>query len=197
MIYDREDWKKETKNKILEVIKSMGINRMPSRSELKMVTGGEVLSNKIIRSGGYKFWAKQLEVDLKNCETYFADKYENKTADYLKQTFENVKMTPVKFPYDIVINNSTKIDVKASRLYRGKNGSFYTFNLESKYPKSDFYVAYCVGNNEETIKILIIPSFVMSGKKQLSVGEKSIYDKYSNRWDLIEMHVKMMEKFII
>ena len=64
-------------------------------------------------------------------------------------------------------------DVKASRLYRGKQGEFYTFNLESKYPKCDFYIAYCINESDVAEKVLIIPACVMAGKSQLSRQQKT------------------------
>jgi hypothetical protein len=34
----------------------------------------------------------------------------------------------------------------------------------------------------------------MAGKVQLSIGKISVYDKYIERWDLIEKHEKMMQE---
>ena len=107
-----------------------------------------------------------------------------------------MERTGVRFPYDILVNGKTKIDVKASRLFKGRTGFFYTFNLESKYPKCDFYIAYCINERDIAEKVLIIPACVMAGKSQLSVGENSIYDKYNFRWDLIEKHERMMEGLV-
>ena len=183
----------ETEKRIMEVVKGMGINRMPSCSEVMLFTGGHSLANRIIRSGGFKKWAERLNLKLQNCETYFADKYEQLTEEFLKQIFTTVNRMPTRFPYDILINNRTKIDVKASRIFKGKTGYFYKFNLESKYPKSDFYVVYCVGDNDETQKVLVIPSSVMSGHRELSIGIHSKYDKYIDKWDLIEMHDRAMK----
>lgn len=184
--YQNEVWLTETEKRICDLVKSMGINRMPTRTEVSKFTGNESLCNRIMRSGGFKAWAERLNLKFKNCETYFGNKYEELAAFRLKTWFKDVKRTPVKFPYDIVVNGRTKIDVKASRLYKGKTGNYYTFNLESKYPKCDFYVAYCLDDKDIIKKVLVIPACVMAGKSQLSVGENSIYDKYNFGWDLIE-----------
>jgi hypothetical protein len=184
--YNTESWQQKTKNEILEVIKSMGIDRMPTRSEIKRVTGNESLTNRIMKSGGFKEWSQKLNKSLKECETNFGNRYEELTKFRLGTWFKDVKRTSVRFPYDIIVNDKVKIDVKASRLFKGENGEFYTFNLGSKYPKCDFYIAYCIGNNDVIQKVLVIPSFIMAGKSQLSVGINSIYDKYRERWDLIE-----------
>ena len=187
MAWENAERNAETEKRIMEVVKGMGINRMPSLSETKRFTGGCSLSNRIMRSGGFKIWAKRLDLKLQTCETYFGDKYEKLTKDYLDKIFTTVERTPTKFPYDILVNNRIKIDVKASRPHKIKTGTFwYSFNLESRYPKSDFYVVYCVGENDETEKVLVIPSFVMTGKKDLAVGRCSAYDIYRDRWDLIK-----------
>lgn len=194
--YQNEVWLTETEKRICDLVKSMGINRMPTRSEVLLFSGDNSLENRIMRSGGFKAWAERLHLKLKSCETYFGNKYEEITADKLRLLFDDVKTTPVKFPYDIVINNRTKIDVKASRLYKGKQGEFYTFNLESKYPKCDFYIAYCINERDVAEKVLVIPACVMAGKSQLSVGKNSIYDKYHCRWDLIKKFDYLMSEMI-
>ncbi len=194
--YEKESWQKETERRILDVIKGMGVDRMPSLSETKIFTGNTSLGNRIMKSGGFKHWASKLNVKIKNSTVKFGDKYESEICNKLKCYFDNVERTSVRFPYDIIVNGKTKIDVKASRLFKGHTGFFYTFNLESKYPRSDFYVVCCIADNDVIEKILVIPSFVMTGKVQLSIGKMSVYDKYIERWDLIEKHGKMMEGLV-
>ena len=55
--YEKESWQKETEKRILDVIKGMGIDRMPSLSETKIFTGNTSLGNRIMKSGGFKHWA--------------------------------------------------------------------------------------------------------------------------------------------
>ena len=194
-LYQNEIWLNETEKQIRALMNNMGIERMPTRSETEFFYGDGSLSNRIMKSGGFKGWASKLGLGFKKCGTYFGNKYEELTAKKLRLLFDDVKRTPVKFPYDIVVNGKTKIDVKASRLFKGgTTGAYYTFNLESKYPRSDFYVVCCIADNDEIEKTLVLPSFVMAGKVQLSIGKISVYDKYIERWDLIEKHEKMMQE---
>ena len=196
MAWENAERNAETEKRIMEVVKSMGINRMPSYSETIMFTNGHSLARRIMKSGGFKTWAKRLQLKLEVCETYFGDKYEKLTKEYLNKIFTTVERTPTKFPYDILVNNRIKIDVKASRPHKIQSGTWwYSFNLESKYPKSDFYVVYCVGDNDEVEKVLVIPSFVMTGKKHLAIGKCSAYDIYSDRWDLIQALDEAMDRF--
>ena len=185
-LYQNEIWLNETEKQIRALMNNMGIERMPTRSETEFFYGDGSLSNRIMKSGGFKGWASKLGLGFKKCGTYFGNKYEELARFRLGHWFKDVKKTSVRFPYDIIVNDKVKIDVKASRLFRGKEGEYYTFNLGSKYPKCDFYIAYCIGNNDVIQKVLVIPSFIMAGKSQLSVGINSIYDKYRERWDLIE-----------
>lgn len=196
--YEKASWQEETEKRIFDVIKGMGIDRMPSLSETNTFTGNTSLGNRIMKSGGFKYWASKLNVKIKNSNVKFGDKYENEICNKLKCHFDNVERTSVRFPYDILVNGKTKIDVKASRLFKGgTTGCFYTFNLESKYPRSDFYIVCCITDNDEIEKILVIPSFVMEGKVQLSIGKNSVYDKYIERWDLIAKHEKMMQELVV
>ena len=57
--YNTESWQQKTKNEILEVVKSMGIDRMPTRAEIKRVTGNEALTNRIMKNGGFKEWSQK------------------------------------------------------------------------------------------------------------------------------------------
>ena len=196
MVNRTVEWYTETKNKIFLVMNTLGINRMPSMSEVNAVTNDEKLSNRITKTGGFKHWAKELGLVIKDSESCFGGEYEELARSELSKRFKKVEMTDLRFPYDILINDRTKIDVKASRKYYRFKSFSYNFNLEYEKPRCDFYIAYCVGDIENVEKVLIIPAFVMTGKKQLSIGMESAYDKYANRWDLIEKYEKTMEGLV-
>ena len=92
--------------------------------------------------------------------------------------------TAPRHPYDLLVENSVKIDVKSAKLFKINNTQYFTFNLEKTHQTCDLYVFYCI-ENDVIVKTLIIPSYILSGKTQLSIGHKSKYDKYIDRWDLI------------
>lgn len=74
------------------------------------------------------------------------------------------------------------------RIIKAKGYDYYTFNLEKAKQTCDVYVAVALDANDNINKIYIIPASVMSGKTQLSIGiNSSRYDKYIDRWDLIEI----------
>ena len=182
---------KHIENEIIRVMKAMGIERMPSRSEIESVTKSSSLSNLIMKNGGFYFWADKLKIKAKRSKTTNGIKYENKCIDYIKSLGMEAEPTSIKFPYDILVNDVTKIDVKMSNGYSCSKGYWYSFNLESTIPKCDIFVFYCTNNGEKE-KTLIIPANVLKGIHQFSIGKKSIYDVYVDRWDYIEKHVSIM-----
>lgn len=182
-------------SEIKRVMDSLGIERMPSKTEIECVTKDSKLTNKISKSGGFYKWAEKLGIDVKKSETEFAVQYESLCKNHIENELGLIaELTPVKFPYDILVGVGTKIDVKVSRLYCGSKGSFFTSNLTYKLPKSDFIVMYCIDDLYE--KVYVIPSTKLIGINQLSIGEvTSKYDKFLGRWDLIKRFDELLGIF--
>ena len=177
---------------IEKVKAALQIDHMPSRSEIDLVTKSTWLTNIITKTGGFRFWAEKLNLRIKSSETEFGYKYEKIAREHIIEMGHKAELTPVKFPYDILVDGVTKIDVKAGNKYHCPSGtSWYTFNLEAAYPKCDFLIAYCV--ESDAIKATyIIPAHIMLGRKQLSMGKDTKYKRYVDRWDLILRHVVAM-----
>lgn len=170
---------------IKEVMQKAKIDSMPTHSIIASVNGNFALSNAIRRHGGTRYWADKLGLEIKSCESAFGYDYECECMNYLISKFDyECELTKARYPYDILVNNNIKVDVKCGHLYKGKQGSFYTFNLEKSKPTCDIYVCYCL-NDEKIVKTYVIPSCVLSGKTQLSVGvNTSKYDKYIDSWGI-------------
>lgn len=171
-----------------EIKKSMiilGIERMPSNKEVILSLGNHGLSNKISKTGGFYHWARKLNLEIKGSETKLGVQKEKEISEFINNELKwSSELTPVKFPYDILIERCIKVDVKYSGGYNYEHGFYYSFNLEYEIPKCDLLVLVC--GCEKTI---IMPSHIMYGKKQVSIGSESKYDKYKDRWDLIKsMH---------
>lgn len=180
-------------NEILKVMKSANLSRMPSRTEIKIYTQSDALSNRIMKTGGFYHWASKLGLEVKNSDTKTGIEYENKCLELLQSKGLKAELTPVKFPYDILVDKVVKIDVKVSNGYDG-DCFFFAINLESKLPKSDFHVVYC--KNKRINKTLVIPSHLLYGIGQLSIGIESKYDIYKDRWDLVTKQLNFIRKAI-
>lgn len=189
----KEDLEAYITNEIYKVIESANLKRMPSRTEIKTFTKSDALSNRIMKTGGFYHWADKLGLNIKNSDTKTGIEYEKKCLALLQNKGLKDELTPVKFPYDILVDKVVKIDVKVSN---GYNGDFFFFaiNLESKLPKSDFHVVYC--KNERINKTLVIPSHLLYGIGQLSIGIESKYDIYKDRWDLVTKQLNFIRKAI-
>lgn len=182
------------KEKILEVKDGLGIDRMPSRKETEQFYNDNCLSSAISHRRGWRHYAKELGLEIKKSETEFGKTNESLIDTLLKQKGYSTQRMPQNHPYDILINNNIKIDVKASRLYKGKNGSFYAFNLEKEHPTCDVFILVAI-NDDNNKKIYVVPSVVVSGQSQISIGEiNSKYNSYLERWDYIDAFDRFYKK---
>ena len=186
------------KEKILEIVKFNGLDRMPTRSEAKTYFGDYSLTNAVSRrKGGWYKLAEELNLSIKECETTFGKSYEQIMAEVLIAQGYEVRRMPQNYPYDLLVNDSVKIDVKASKLYHGNGGNFYSFNLEKPYCTCDLYILRLIDDRGREADTLIIPSAHVATNTQISVGEsKSKYKKYSNRWDYISQYYGFVESVV-
>jgi hypothetical protein len=185
---------KWTEEKIIEGIKNamdkLGIGTFPTSSQLKNFYGHCGLCNKISKTGGFYFWANKLGLKLKDSDTNVGLQWELICSSFLNGKGYKVEKMSTRHPYDLMVNQNIKIDVKTAYLYTTKKGySFYTFNLEKKYPSCDIYVCYCLNDDKTIKKTYVIPSALVGRINQLSVGEhQSIYDKFIDKWEYIQVY---------
>lgn len=181
----------EVCKEILEVINELGLNRMPTRNEIFKVTGDCCLPSAISRGIGYRGFANKLGLDTKDSETTLGKNYEHHMIEKLTDMGYCPTEMPQNFPYDILLNNSLKIDIKFSYLYKGDVGNFYSYNLEKPFCTCDIYVLISQPDeSSEDIKYRIIPSPHIYKNTQVSVGElTSKYNIYIDRWDYIDKYL--------
>ena len=178
----------DIKARILEVVAAEGLGRMPSRSECEAYYNNTSLTNAVSRSIGWYALAKEIGLPIKDSDTYFGKLHEENAQKELSAMGYDVRRMSQNFPYDLLINGCVKVDVKASRLFKGKMGNFYAFNLEKPFCTCDIYLLYCLNDDGTQNDTLIIPSKFVAFNTQISVGEtKSVYHKYSHRWDYIQI----------
>ena len=174
------------KNQILEVVNGMELKRMPSRKECEQYFHNCALANAITKRGGWRHWADELGLPVKESETYFGKTQEAVIAEFLTASGFEVRRMPQNFPYDLLVDDCVKIDVKAAHLYQGKTGNFYTFNLEKPFMTCDVYVLCALDFNNEIVKTYVVPSKFVFSNTQISIGvTKSKYDRFVDNWDCI------------
>ena len=175
------------KKKVLEVVEALKLDRMPSRAECDNYFHSSGLSNAISRRCGWYNLANELGIEIKESETWFGKTYEAMATEMLQSIGFEVRRMAQNFPYDLLVENCVKVDVKASRLYRGKQGNFYSFNLEKSFATCDFFLLLAVSDDDTIKNKMIVPSSYVIANNQISVGEhKSKYYQFKDRFDLIE-----------
>lgn len=180
------------KSKINEVVNGLELGRMPTRRECENYFHDCGLTNAVSRrAGGWYSLAKEMGYEIKESETTFGKTYEIQAAEMLKSYGFEVRRMSQNFPYDLLIDDCVKADVKASKLYHGGNGNFYSFNLEKQFATCDFYILLTVAKNGEITRTMVVPSSEVIANNQISVGEnRSKYHKFADRFDLIEKAVE-------
>lgn len=173
------------KEKVLEVKTAFSLDRMPSRSECIQYFHNEALVNAISKRKKWYQLAQELGLRVKDSETYFGKSEESNAAEMLISLGFSVRKMPQNFPYDLLVDDCVKVDVKASHLYHGPNGDFYTFNLEKQFATCDIYILFALSEQEEK-RVFVVPSKFVIAQNQISMGVlKSKYHKFENRWDFI------------
>lgn len=180
----RTRWTNESiEDGIRSVMRGYCMGRMPSRSEMDLFYGDSRLSNAITHRGGFYEWEKRLNLSIKGSDTKVGIEAEEDVRNKLETMgFESVELTPLKHPYDILVNRRVKIDVKSSHKHEYEYGVWYSFRLEKPMQTCDVFIAIAIDDN----KTYVIPSSILNNKKQLCIGATSKYDKYLDRWDIVK-----------
>ena len=177
---------------IMEVVNALGIDRAPSFKEIRAHYHNSALTCAISKRKGIYEYAKMLNLEIKDSETRIGKTAEFDVANRLMELGHDVKRMPQNFPYDILVDDAVKIDSKLSRLYHGKLGNFYTYNLEKPFCTCDVYVLTAISDGGN-VSYYIIPSCFIPRQSQISIGEKkSIYHKYRDRWDYVGQYSDFM-----
>lgn len=184
-------------NKIMEVVQKLNLDHFPTHSEMIAALGNRGLAAKISKDKGTVFWAEKLGLPIKYSETSFGNRFEIKAiSDIYESTGLHSVQTSSRYPYDLLVDNSVKIDVKVSKEFMNNcNAKSFSFNLEKREPTCDIFILYCLENDESVRKVLIIPSCSLLGQTQVGVGDKSKWDFYINRWDFIKQYSDFFDNY--
>jgi len=185
-------------SEINRVVRSLGLDRFPTHSEMEHFYGNKSLTNKISKSGGTKYWANKLGYGVKKCESEFGDYFERYAMnDIFDHTGLNSYKNKIGYPYDITTNKHIKVDVKSSTIVENNHGyEYHSFNLEKKEPTCDIYILYCLNIRDIVYKTMIIPSCHVYGQTQIGISAYGIskWDKYKDKWSWFEIYNEFYKK---
>lgn len=183
--------KEKVEQSIYRVMEQLGINRMPSCSEIRSVEYSEDLINAMRKyNGGIFKTAEKLGLEVKRSSVQKGRKWEMYVKKLLEQKGHTVEKMTTKHPYDLLIDGLVKIDVKESEKHTYPNRSFitYGYNLRLKNSSCDIYILV----KEDTEEVYIIPSCKVK-VTQINLGQKSKYDIYKDRFDYIDKYREFYE----
>lgn len=100
----------------------------------------------------------------------------------------HVEKMASEYLYDFIANRNIKIGVKVSNLYKNEKTEYHCFELEEEYHSCDIYILVALDGAESALKILIIPTIDLMGQRQLIIEERSRYDKFDSRFELIKIY---------
>lgn len=113
----------------------------------------------------------ELGLPIKDSKTYFGKSQESVAAEMLISRGHSVRHMSQNFPYDLLVDDAVKIDVKASHLYKGTAGDFYTFNIEKQFATCDIYLLFTLSDDNSEREVYIVPSVFVIAQTQLSIGK--------------------------
>jgi len=193
---ERINWTdQKIEKEILGVMNALDINRMPSNSEIQAVMHNTTLTNAVRRHGGFYGWAEKLELPIKESETKTGDSFEWHAIRELEDRGFKVERMSVRHPYDLLINESVKVDVKVSRAYMNNGSMVNTVGLSKKFATCDLYLIF-LEDDGGLDRTLIIPGHEVR-HKYLNIGKDSKYNKYIDRWDLFRVYSDLKERLEI
>lgn len=176
----------EIEKQIRESMEILVIDRMPTQSEIKSI-GNTALTSQLSRNGYYE-WASRLGLKTKQSDTNKGKEYEKIATEKINEELHWLDVIPMSqnHPFDLKVGNHVKVDVKVGEVHNHFGSNSYTFRTSKKYGSCDFYI--CIGLEEGEVKDwFIIPSSSAEVVTlNISLGGSSKYEKFKNRWDLID-----------
>lgn len=164
------------------------LSRMPSKPEL-VKEGRNDLGNALTRYKGMKWWSEKLGIPMKETETNKGNEFERLTEKTLIQKGHEVKQMTVKYPYDLLVNNHVKVDVKVSSPGYVRDFRCHTFRPAKEYPTCDLYICFALNEHDEVEKVFVIPS-KFAQVTTLCIGGNSKYDTFIDRWDYVDRYTE-------
>jgi hypothetical protein len=173
-------------NEILNCMNILDIDRMPTSVELKAL-GRNDLHLKISRTRTYSGWAEYLNIKRKESCSLDGQNNEIYIASFLESLGHSVEKMSTKHPYDLLVDNTIKIDVKTSNPYMLKGSRVHTFGLTKDRPTCDIYICIAFDEKGSIERTMVIPSHYLQ-IVTLCIGANSKYNRFIGRYDYIKLY---------
>lgn len=173
--------------RLRDAVAALAVSRMPTANELRSLPGGNALACKVSRTcNGFDGWADRLGLERAEHASRKGWRWEEWIAEQAEARGMNVeRRRRVKEPWDLLINGRA-VDVKVSRPYKNSTGTFqWTFRIEREDLRRYFYILVAQ-QIEGPPRIYIVPHQFMPCTCA-TIGVRSKYSRWLNRWDLLEV----------
>jgi hypothetical protein len=147
---------------------------MPSASELR-ARGLDKLAAIVAYRGGFAAWRMRLALEAKRSETYRGRAVEEQAVQFLERSgFKVEHQRAAKCPFDIMVNGSVRVDVKAARL---NSAGKYTFGTKKPRPTCDVYMLGMLNKRDVVRAWYLVPATQLPTCAHLRPNDKR-YEKY-------------------
>lgn len=186
----REKWTPEkVESGIRKVIEELGLDRMPTSTEIRRVTGNHALAGKVAKDGGYDSWAARLGLPVSNHDSRKGWAWESWVSSVARE--RNLHVEPrsrVKDKFDLLIG-SKRVEVKSAVGAVIAGEIQWTWGIHREHGHNcDLYFMVAVGLDGGPSHLLIVPAAevpltCMTMRSGLqSTRARSIW---FDRWDLL------------
>lgn len=189
---ERMTWTKDLIREKLEyMVNDLGLKYMPTRREIEEYYGDTRLTNKVGKTLGYYGWAKELGLPVKRSDTKTGKDCEAHIADLLRRRGHTVEQMPQNYPYDLLVDDVVRVDVKFAHPSRSPEGYlYYSFALRKRHPTCDLYIL--AARDEERERVFVVPA-TRARQTQITMGgTHTAYERYLSRYDYIDRYRQMM-----
>jgi hypothetical protein len=174
-------------------ISVLQINRMPTAQELTSIGRNDLHCAISKSTQKYSGWAKDLNLQLKSCDTRTGQKYELEAENLLVQRGYKVGQMTTKFPYDILVEDFLKVDVKAGKAYTNFGERYFTFRIAKEKPTCDIYFCFTLDESEKIENILIIPSHFVKVKTLTFRDNNVKWMSFKDKWLYIDQYLEFFK----
>lgn len=181
-------------SELLKCVNSLQLDRMPTANELKSL-GRQDLHMAIQKSKKYSGWAEHLGLGRKQSETVRGQNREEEIAAKLESLGHKVERMTTKHPYDLLVNDTVKIDVKTGKAYLMRGSRVHSFGISKKDPTCDIYIVLALDEQDQVERLFVIPSHHLK-VVSLCIGKESIYNRFINCWEYIDQYTEFFKQIV-